>query len=442
MIFDFSFLLVLIQSFSAWFWSFWWLWVFLALVLIAPQVWLAYVQEYFRRSIPYVVLELRLPREVRKSPRAMEQVFTNIHSLKNSQDNFQEKWYDGEVPNTFSFEMASFGGEIHFFVRVPQRHKKIIEAGFYSQYQDIEITEVPDYVSRFPSTYRGIDEKGYNIFGNELVLSKEDVYPIRTYVDYEAVDEIKEVDPISGILEVLAAIKPQEELWLQLVCQPRVDDQIPEWVKKGETVVDDIKGKSQQKVNPVTGEVLFRFPSPGETEAMKAIDRTISKPAFFTVIRYIYFSPKEIFSSNFGQRGLFAAFNHYATETFNKFRYNVTVWTRANIWYWPHLFPKHRNRVRKERVVARYRRRAVYDDIFFAQLLDLNVFDWGLGTYNNARYKRITLNTEELATLYHPPTYLVLTGPMTKRVESRRMGPPAGMEIYGSEEDEKLPGVS
>ena len=40
------------------------------------------------------------------------------------------------------------------------------------------------------------------------------------------------------------------------------------------------------------------------------------------------------------------------------------------------------------------------------------------------------LNTEELATVYHYPSNLVLTGPVIKRVESKKVGAPAGLPIF------------
>ena len=45
------------------------------------------------------------------------------------------------------------------------------------------------------------------------------------------------------------------------------------------------------------------------------------------------------------------------------------------------------------------------------------------------------MNTRSLATLFHPPTFLVLTAPHLRRVESKKTGPPAGLAIYGDEGD-------
>ena len=60
-------------------------------------------------------------------------------------------------------------------------------------------------------------------------------------------------------------------------------------------------------------------------------------------------------------------------------------------------------------------------------------FNW------NFKAENFEMNTECLATVFHPPGYLALTGPHVKRVESRKGGPPAGLAIFGGEENvEKL----
>ena len=436
-----------------WVISFWWLWVFLALFFLGRALWLAYVQDCYR-TYPKVIFELRIPREIRKTPRAMEQVFTSLHALKNVAGNFEEKWIQGEVPEVFSCEVASFGGEVHFYMRVPKRHENMVKAALYGQYPDMEIEEVEDYVYRMPFTFKELSNTGYNIFGNELRLTKPernvkgelvggDVYPIRTYIDFEAVDEIKELDPIAPLLELLGNLKPQEQIWVQIVLQPLSNfkdvhgpDEIENWKKKGQDVIERIKGTSRSAIDPKTGDTVFTFPSPTDTEAMKAIDRTIGKPGFWTVIRYLYIAPKEMYTTNFGQRGVFSALNQYATEGYNKFGHNIWAWTRTSMWYSPYFFPRRRGRARRERIYWNYRTRKTYDDTLIARLFHIKFFHLGLGLYRT----RFVMNTECLATIYHMPTYLSLTGPFIKRVEAKRGGPPAGLPIYGGE-GEELPGV-
>jgi len=419
--------------------------LFFILIFVVPGTWLAYIQARYLKNTKFVLLELRPPREVRKTPRAMEQVFTALHSLGSGPElvlfwaKMNEKWWNGEVIFPYSLEMASFSGEIHFYMWVPERHRNIIEAALYSHYPDMEVRDAENYMDRLPRTYKELNAAGYEIFGTEFLLAQKvakrfDVYPIRTYFDFEAVAEEKELDPISGVMEVLAKIRPQDTMWIQIILQPLIGEDMKAFRKEGEDVLKEMKAKSRSVKNEQTGEVHMVMPSPGETETMRAIERKISKPPFNAVIRHVYIGPKEGFSSNYGQRGVVSAFNQYASETYNKFRNNGFVWTRANLWYPPHFFPKARLLGRKERIMKFYRNRKIYDDTFMARVLDYEIVNYG------ARVRMITLNAEELATLFHLPTVLVMTSPIMKSEEARRVGPPAGLPIYG-EEDKGLPGI-
>ena len=82
-----------------------------------------------------------------------------------------------------------------------------------------------------------------------------------------------------------------------------------------------------------------------------------------------------------------------------------------------------------------YRSRKIYDETRAARLIQLQ-----LASFFGFSGQMMTLNAEELATLYHLPTVLVLTGPMMKSEEARRVGPPAGLPIY-MEEGKELPGI-
>ena len=81
----------------------------------------------------WVVLELLMPREITKTPRAMEVVLTTLHQkgLKDS-------------PAWYSLEIASIGGTVHFYIVVDRDTKPGIETAVYAQYPTIEVVEVPD----------------------------------------------------------------------------------------------------------------------------------------------------------------------------------------------------------------------------------------------------------------------------------------------------------
>ena len=423
--------------------------LFLMLLFAVPALWLAYIQAYYLKSTKYVLMELRPPREVRKTPRAMEQVFTAIHTLGSGPElnmffaMLNEKWWNGEVVLPYSAEIVSFGGEIHFYMWIPEKHRNIIEAALYSHYPDLEIRDCDNYLERLPTTYRELKERGYEIFGTEYTLTqkklhstyKYDIYPIRTYFDFEAIAEEKELDPISGVMEVLAKIRPQDTIWLQIIIQPLIGGDAVAAKKEGDDTLKELKKEARSVKNELTGEIHMVMPSPGESETMRALERKVSKPFFNTVVRTLYIGPKEGFSANFGQRGVISGFNQYASETYNKFKNNAFVWTRANMWYRPYIFPQRRLLARKERAMAFYRSRKIYDDTRMTRLLEFNLANYG------AAGKMITLNAEELATLFHLPTILVMTGPIMKSEEARRAGPPVGLPIFG-EEGKELPGIS
>lgn len=414
--------------------------LFVVLLFLFHEFWLAYVQEKYRSAIKWSVIELRIPREAKRPPKAMEQVFMAIHAVKNSPDDFAEWYVDGEIPMWFSCEAVSFGGEVHFFMRVPTIRKNHIEAALYSQYPDIEIANVEDYIDRLPPNIVKLTEAGYRLFGNELVLNNKDVYPIMTYQDFEAPVEEKELDPVGALLETLSRLKPQENIWMQILLRPLTGSYITQFHKDGENEIKDIQERTGKRkmFSPQFGEFVMIDRAPGDVEQMKVVDRKIEKPTFEVVLRYLYIAPKEIYNPSFGRRSVLMAVNQYASETYNKFKHNTKAWTLARVWYFPFIFPKRRAKARQERMYKNYRDRTMWvrgQETFMTAILRMKFFDWG---FRPRRFGFMRLNTEELATIFHPPTQVVLTGPLIKREEARKMGPPAGLPIYG-EGGEELP---
>src|SRR3989338_3340797 len=157
----------------------WWLWALIILWPLFSSTWLYYRREKFKGEIKWVLLELRIPREIRKSPRAMEQVLEAFHQLRNVASNFREKWWDGEVTRWFSLEMVSSGGEVHMYIRCYHKQRNLVEAAFFAYYPDVEIMEVEDYTERFPNDIREMYARGYGVGGREMVLKKGDASPKR-----------------------------------------------------------------------------------------------------------------------------------------------------------------------------------------------------------------------------------------------------------------------
>ncbi len=400
----------------------WWILFFLAMLPIFLSTLVFWRQQRYKSgsAMDSVLLELRVPREITKSARAMEQILTGMHSLRNAAGDVKERYYEGEVTKWFSLEMVSFGGEVHFYLRTPKKLRNLVEASFFSYYRDVEVSEAPDYVDKLPNDTGEMYAQGYDLWGTEMVLAKDSHIPIRTYVDFETTDEETQFDPIATFLEILGGLKKEETVGIQILIAPGDRN----WNQGGKEWIKQMKSREVG-----TKESRPAPRSPGETDILKAIEKNISKPAFDTLIRFLYFSPQATFSDNFARRGLTGAFNQYASLHLNAFRPNFKTQTRTRIWNRPHIFPKTRLEYKKQRLLYNYKLREVPPETWMGRLITSHLFNWNFAS------ERFYLNTEALATLFHPPTTPVLTAPHLKRVESRKVGPPSGLPIYGEEDE-------
>jgi hypothetical protein len=424
----------------------WWIWVFLLVFPIFAETWVFWKNEDFLHGLDYVLLELRMPREVKRSPMAMEQVLAAIHALRNAPGLFSEKWIKGEVTIPYSLELVSLGGEVHFYVRAFRQQQNLFEAAFFSYYPDVEVVEVEDYVKNLPENVTELTETGHDLWGTELILAKDEGYPIKSYLDYESPDENKQYDPISHFLEVLGKVQREEFLGIQLVITPASD----EWRKHTAHLVEALRSNKKESHGGSHGgaslglefpHILPVFPvaahgakeddsakalmrTPVETDVLKAVQENLAFPAFETVVRVLYVSPKEIFANGIARRGVVGAFNQYASQNMNSFTANHATATRPGSFF----LPGRQILLRKERILAAYHHREVPPHNEMGRKI-MSRFMNPMGS------KHFILTTRSLATLFHPPTYQVLTAPHVKRIESRKAGPPAGLAIYGGEEE-------
>jgi hypothetical protein len=432
----------------------WWFWAYLFLWPLFRSTWRFWREELYvhnERMEAFVptMFEIKIPRETLMSPKAMEQVLTAIHALKNEPGDLEEWWIDGEVNDWHSLEIVSLGGEVHLYVRVTRQvRNKLVQAAFFAFYPDVEIIEVEDYVSRLPSSMAELHAQGYDLWGAELMLQREDAYPIKLYSDFESPDENKQYDPVSALIEILAKAHKEQIAAIQILIAPIGS----EWVHHYHDLVEKLSKRKDEshptsfassmnfKAGPMPavggdahgedmGGKFFKsfLRSPGETEVLEAVEKNLSKPAFETVIRFIYLSPQPLFDDTFPRRGITGAFNQYAATDLNSFKRNDKVATRVKIFDFPYIFPNIRKEYRKARMLYNYRGRNMPPETFMGKLMTSYFMNWNFGT------KPFHLTTQCLATIFHPPTAMVLTGPHIKRMDSKKAGPPAGLAIFGEE---------
>lgn len=403
--------------------SFWWLWLFLLLLVIFEESWLFYRRSLYKNKIEWTIFEIKIPREIKKTPKAMEQTLLQLYNQKNTPDDFPAIYLDGEITLWWSLEIISRGGEIHFYVRTPKKHAHITQTSFYAHYPDVELIEVPDYAEKIPATTSEFYENEQDVHGTEIILKKEDVYPIRTYEEFKTSPEEGEtLDPFSAFLENLSKISKKENIYIQFLIRPVSDS----WTKQADPIIKKIKESNKVKTSK-EGQVSYLPLTNQQTEILKSIENNISKHGFETMIRFLYSAPKIDFSASFAKTAIISALNQYASQNLNSFKGNSKVEPKTKTYDFPHIAITERKEGRKQRLLSNFLNRKMTEESFIAKLLTTSLYSSGFSS------KTFILNIEELATIYHLPNKFILAAPYIKLTPSKKMGPPAGLPIFTQE---------
>jgi len=384
------------------------LWLPFVLFIMFFRLWTAHNRLIFIKSQEMVLLEIRVPKDVSKSPLAMEIVLGALQQTVG-----ESTWYDrtflGKVRANFTLEIVSIEGSVKFFIHTRRAIQKFIESQIYSQYPSAEIHETEDYIKNVPYAK---NDSNWALFGAEFGLTKPDPYPIKTYIDYgtdKDVFEEKKVDPITPLLEFMGAIGKGEQIWFQILVRANKGAKDPtsywinDWQKEGKELVDKIVEDSKKRLQaPEDSEIpAFAYISEGDRTAMKAIERSIGKLGFDCGIRAIYIAKKDVFNSA-NIAGLFGTIKQYNSNDLNGFK--PTLYTDFD-YPWQD-YKNYRLSILKWKMFDSYRRRS-----------------WFFPPYER---KPFVLNSEELATIYHFPGRVAET-PTFERIESKKAEPPAGL---------------
>lgn len=377
------------------------------LVYVLWQFWMRYIRLYYIFELDWITLEIRIPREVAKSPKAMEVVLSGLHQT--GEGSLIDKFIKGKVRTWFSLEMASIGGNVHFYIRAERKNKNMIEAQFYSQYPEIEIYEVEDYTTK--TKYVAGDK--LELWGVEFKLAKEDALPIKTYVDYGLDKDPKEefkIDPMTPIIEAMGAIKPSEQVWLQIIIvaarkrfhKPGTWFGKQEWQDVGRDLMK--KMVDAKKPSSTEGAYFSEFSlTESERNTIKAIDRSVDKLGFECGFRILYMAPEETFDK--GVPGaMMASVKQFSSQNLNGFKRDVDT-----SFDYPWQDPTGNRLLRLKAS-------------FFDAFVNRGFF---FPPFNKTPF---ILNTEELATIYHLPGSVAET-PTLGRIESRRGEPPGNLPL-------------
>ncbi|KKU82170.1 MAG: hypothetical protein UY07_C0002G0027 [Parcubacteria group bacterium GW2011_GWA1_47_8] len=381
----------------------------IVLVIMFWDVWLKYVRARYRASINWVLLEIKVPKEIHKTPLAMEIVLNAMYQTGGT-TTWIDRYWKGKLREDFSLEMVSIDGHIKFFIRVSSFFKNIIEAQLYAQYPDIEVYEVPDY-TRYVN-YRG-KEGSWSMVGTGYKLVKEDPYPIKTYVDFgmdkEGVKEEFKIDPLTSVIEYLGSIGQGEQIWIQIMIRAatkryrKKDGTKGDWKDEGKGIIDKLT-KRNEKTEEGTPVFKMMMMTKGELETIAAIERSMSKLGFDCGIRALYLAKNEKFDPS-NIKALGGLLRAFTSQSLNSF--TVCHQTFGFDYPWQDYNKIRITKKRREQFEA-YKHRG-----------------WFYGDHTE---KPFVLTSEELATIYHFPGGVAQT-PTFGRIPSHKSEAPVNLPI-------------
>lgn len=469
-------------------WKVWWIILPPFFVYLAVDTWKYYLATKALKEAKWVLLEIRLPREILKTPDAMERVFAGFHGPYDPPEKFKDFFLEPKARLWYNLEIVGQGGDIRFFAYVPKGWRNVVEATMYAQYPDITIVEADDYTKAIPDDL----PNEYDLWGTEMALGTDQAYPILTYKDFTVADtqvekEEQKVDPLSAFSEILAKLRPGEQIWYQILARPCGRPGVGDndlWQDKSKEVADKLAGKPAKKkadlwygwlvdllsifgeeareisrgvitqgetsaeaglarlgAPPKKEEKKDEPPSkmqhltPGEKNVVEAIERKASKPGFECVIRMMYVARRDTFSKA-NIASIFGMIKQFNTLNLNSFKPNGDTLTKKYD-YLGGLIQSKRYEVKMKRgLLYSYKNRSLFYDV--KEPVPANFFPALAGAISGILYrlfpsavevlrsKIFVLNTEELATIYHFPGKTV-SSPLMSRMQVKQVAAPTNL---------------
>lgn len=388
------------------------------LAVAAWTMWVEYVRNTYISGLKWTMLEIKPPAIVDRSPEAMEMILGALYQTGGT-GTWLDAFWNGKVRTWFSLEIVSIEGNVYFFVRMEKRFKEYFTSQVYAFYPDAEVREVDDYTRYVPPFAK--DTTDWNLSGSEWAeMSKAELYPIKTYRDYElekqvGMEDHQKIDPLASIIEFMAALGPGEQLWTQILIRAVTHRPIKgekykhqEWKKGAEDEIWKYEADFTKKLKEKYKDGKFedraiKYMSKQESMVHDALQRALYKPSFDCGIRAMYIAQKDKFRSPISSY-VGSIWRLFASDQLNSFK--SSGGTGGGDYPWQDFMGKN-SAEKKEK--------------FFKAFI-------GRQFFYPAPKKQMVLNVEELATIFHLPGREVST-PTFSRVEAKKAEPPANLPI-------------
>jgi hypothetical protein len=404
--------------------SVWWIATPLIAIIIFWEAWLLHLHHKWVHGIHWTLLEIKVPKNILKTPKAMEQIFAAAHAPYSYGYKWYQKYLQGMDEYWMSFELIGRAGETHFYLRVPNQYRNMMESAIYGQYPDAEITEANDYLDEMPKI---IPNRNFDLSGFEEEQRHPSYIPIRTYPMFEEAVEEHRIDPIGGLMEVMSKLKEGEQIWYQILVRPTGENTFKAGIKRlnemygieekkkgglfsnfdlGFTMEDAIRAPF---VHPgeraAKKEEANKFPrlllSPNDKELSEAIQEKIAKLSFDATVRFMVITQRDVAPPDSGYvMSLHGFMRQFNTQNLNQLKPNSATTTAG--YAVKGLFKKQRLGLRKRLLYEHYK--------------------------NLLHGPTAVLSIEELATIFHFPLGVVSTTELEK-IGSRKGSPPASLPV-------------
>jgi hypothetical protein len=408
---------------------------------LAFKFWQDFVTDRFISGITWTLLEIEIPRNIEKTPMAMELILTNA-MYHASGKGIWETWVQGAPHFWFSLEIVGIDGGVHFYIRTPSRIRDLIETQIYAQYPQAKVKEAEDYTLKV--SYDAPNKDWY-IWGTEFKLENPDAYPIKTYKDFgldkPSDKEQQKIDPITPIIEFLGSLRRGQQVWLQYIIRPskleyktKNGGEVQGWVKGSYDEMEKILVPFKQEMflsntsqNAKKGDDVGYQIRPPEyvLTKVKKMQEKMQKIGFDIGIRavalseskYVPFNEFENLRRSF--RLLFRQFNNPDLNSI--VRYNPTGYDSP--WADPTGIATWKL---KNRMLNWYRLRTFFHPPFWYSLKLPSFLNLLIPFKHDLTIN--VMNVEEIATIYHFPGQVSQT-PSFQRVESKVAKPPPNLPI-------------
>ncbi len=323
---------------------------------------------------------------------AAESLYASLGGLKPERG--WRKFLYGRTDH-ISLEMVAHRGEIFFYLAVPPSLLRFVTQQIHAQYPEAHIEEVEDYNIFKPTS---------KVLGSYLIFTRNSAFPLKTYKEAES-------DPLNAITNALSKLNEEEGAAIQVLIRPAPTT----WRLPGKKIVDRLqKGDHPDKIiysqswatrafsalistlfeswssgknNDLNKKMEeHRQLSPLEQKMIESIESKMSKAGLEVNIRIVVATENQ--------------------EKTRRYLENITnAFAQFNIYQYGNSF---------KAIIFSPNNKIVHDFIY-------RIF---------VNKRKIILNTEELASLYHFPHRFIET-PNIHWLEAKKAPPPVNLPKEG-----------